>query len=55
MMYFRLAVEIEKVQDCLMQDGLKDKQLRRDFMKLLGAGTLSLALGAYGISNPKKR
>ena len=36
------------------QDGLKDKQFsRRDFMKLMGAGTLFLGLGAFGISNLK--
>jgi hypothetical protein len=36
------------------QDGLKDKQFsRREFMKLMGTGTLFLGLGAFGISNFK--
>jgi hypothetical protein len=36
------------------QDGLNDKQFsRREFMKLMSAGKLSLVLGAYGISNFK--
>jgi secreted PhoX family phosphatase len=36
------------------QDSLNDKQFsRREFMKLMSAGTLSLVLGAYGISNLK--
>jgi hypothetical protein len=35
---------------------LNDKHFsRRDFMKLIGAGSLSLMLGAYGISNLKNR
>ena len=34
------------------QDSLKDKQFsRRDFLKLLGAGSLSLGVGIFGISN----
>ena len=34
------------------QDSLKDKQFsRREFLKLLGAGSLSLGLGVFGISN----
>ena len=34
------------------QDSLKDKQFsRRDFLKLLGAGLLSLGVGIFGISN----
>ena len=34
------------------QDSLKDKQIsRREFLKLLGAGSLFLGLGAFGISN----
>lgn len=38
------------------QSSLKSKQFsRREFMKLFGAGTLSLALGAYGLSNLKDR
>jgi Stress responsive A/B Barrel Domain len=38
------------------QGGLKDKQFsRHEFMKLFGAGTLSLVLGAYGISSLKNR
>ena len=37
------------------QDSLKDKQLsRREFLKLLGAGSLSLGLGVFGISNVLK-
>ena len=37
-----------------MSDGLNDKQFsRREFMKLMSAGTLSLVLGAYGISHLK--
>jgi hypothetical protein len=33
------------------QDSLKDKQLsRREFLKLLGAGSLSLGMGIFGIS-----
>ena len=33
-------------------DSLKDKQFsRREFLKLLGAGTLSLGVGIFGISN----
>ena len=37
------------------QDGSKDKQYsRREFMKLAGAGTLFLGLGALGISNLSK-
>jgi hypothetical protein len=36
------------------QGGLKDKQFsRREFMKLIGAGTLFLGLGAFSISNLK--
>jgi hypothetical protein len=38
------------------QGDLNDKQFsRRDFMKLIGAGSLSLMLGACGISNLKNR
>jgi hypothetical protein len=34
------------------QDGLKNKQFsRREFVKLMGAGTMFLGLGAFGISN----
>jgi len=34
------------------QDSLKDKQFsRREFLKLLGAGSLSLGVGIFGISN----
>ena len=34
------------------QDSLKDKQFsRREFLKLLGAGTLSIGVGIFGISN----
>ena len=34
------------------QDGLKNEQYsRRDFVKLMGAGTVFLGLGAFGISN----
>jgi pimeloyl-ACP methyl ester carboxylesterase len=34
------------------QDSLKDNQIsRREFVKLVGAGTLFLGLGAFGISN----
>ena len=34
------------------QDSLKDKQFsRREFLKLLGAGSLSLGVGVFGISN----
>ena len=34
------------------QDSLKDKQFsRREFLKLLGAGSLFLGLGAFGIPN----
>src|SRR5215212_6416046 len=34
------------------QDSLKDKQIsRRQFVKLMGAGSLFLGLGAFGISN----
>src|SRR5215212_7787304 len=34
------------------QDSLKDKPFsRREFLKLLGAGSLSLGLGVFGISN----
>ncbi len=34
------------------QDSLKDKQFsRREFLKLLGAGSLSLGLGVFGTSN----
>ena len=34
------------------QDNLKDKQIsRRQFVKLMGAGSLFLGLGAFGISN----
>ena len=34
------------------QDSLKDKQIsRQEFIKLLGAGSLSLGLGVFGISN----
>ena len=37
------------------QDSLKDKQIsRREFLKLLGAGSLSLGLGVFGISNVLK-
>ena len=37
------------------QDSLKDKQFsRREFLKLLGAGSLSLGLGVFGISNVLK-
>jgi Stress responsive A/B Barrel Domain len=38
------------------QVDLNDKQFsRRDFMKFISAGSLSLMLGAYGISNLKNR
>jgi hypothetical protein len=34
------------------QDGLKNEQFsRREFVKLMGAGTMFLGLGAFGISN----
>src|SRR5215216_2852458 len=34
------------------EDSLKDKQFsRREFLKLLGAGSLFLGLGAFGIPN----
>lgn len=34
------------------QDGLKNGQFsRREFVKLMGAGTVFLGLGAFGISN----
>jgi hypothetical protein len=37
------------------QDSLKDNQIsRREFVKLAGAGTLFLGLGAFGISNVLK-
>ena len=37
------------------QDSLKDNQIsRREFMKLVGAGSLFLGLGAFGISNVLK-
>jgi hypothetical protein len=37
------------------QDSLKDKQIsRRQFVKLMGAGSLFLGLGAFGISNVLK-
>jgi pimeloyl-ACP methyl ester carboxylesterase len=37
------------------QDSLKDKQFsRREFLKLLGAGSLSLGVGIFGISNMLK-
>jgi hypothetical protein len=37
------------------QGGLKDNQIsRREFVKLAGAGTLFLGLGAFGISNVLK-
>ena len=37
------------------QDILKDKKIgRREFLKLLGAGSLSLGLGVFGISNVLK-
>src|SRR5918998_6350706 len=55
-----IAVYIKNLNICINvlrilsddQDSLKNKQIsRRQFVKLMGAGSLFLGLGAFGISN----